>query len=261
MPNFPKWPLRHPALEKTDHRPWPLSPSPWVMAMSWRDLAFLHWPVSAAALREKIPPGLTLDTFENEAFLGIVPFHMTGVRPRWLPPLPGVSSFVELNVRTYVVAEGKPGVWFFSLDATSRFLVRGARRFFHLPYFDARMSSSRRDGFVHYHSERIHRGAPEARFAARYRGTGSARGSELERWLTERYCLYAANEEGRLFRGDIHHPPWPLQNGEVEIESLDMTRLLEIDFPRQPSLVHFAERLDVVAWPLRSLASSVVVWL
>lgn len=221
------------------------------MAMSWRDLAFLHWPVSAAVLREKIPPGLTLDTFENEAFLGIVPFHMTGVRPRWVPSLPGVSSFVELNVRTYVVAEGKPGVWFFSLDATSRLAVRGARRFFHLPYFDARMSSSRLEGFVDYRSERIHRGAPEARFTAQYRGTGSATGSELEHWLTERYCLYAANEEGRLFRGDIHHPPWPLQNGEVEIGSLDMTRLLEIDLPLTPPLVHFAERLDVVGWTLR----------
>ena len=221
--------------------------------MSWHDLAFLHWPVRAQTLREKIPPGLTLDTFENEAFLGIVPFHMTGVRPRGVPPLPGVSSFVELNVRTYVVAEGKPGVWFFSLDATSRLAVRGARWLFHLPYFDARMSSSRRDGFVHYRSERIHRGVPEARFAARYRGTGSASGSELERWLTERYCLYAANEGGRLFRGDIHHPPWPLQIGEVEIETLEMTRLLEIDFPRQPPLVHFAERLDVVGWSLRPL--------
>ena len=223
------------------------------MAMSWRDLAFLHWPVSAPVLREKIPQGLTLDTFENEAFLGIVPFHMTGVRPRWVPSLPGVSSFVELNVRTYVVAQGKPGVWFFSLDATSRLAVRGARRFFHLPYFDACMSSSRREGFVDYRSERIHRGAPEARFTARYRGTGNTTGSELERWLTERYCLYAANEDRTLFRGDIHHPPWPLQNGEVEIESLDMTRLLGIDLPPEKPLVHFAEKLDVVGWALRPL--------
>ena len=249
-------PVRHPVLETTGHRPWSLPQSPWVMAMGWRDLAFLHWPVSAAALREKIPPGLTLDRFENEAFLGVVPFHMTGVRPRWVPPLPGISSFVELNVRTYVMAEGKPGVWFFSLDATSRLAVRGARRFFHLPYFDARMSSSRRSGFVHYRSERIHRGAPEARFAARYRGTGSARGSELERWLTERYCLYATNEGGTLFRGDIHHPPWPLQKGEVEIETLDMTRIVGIELSSKPPLVHFAERLDVVGWPLRESSVS-----
>ncbi len=176
---------------------------------------------------------------------------MRGVRPRWVPPLPGVSAFVELNLRTYVVAEGKPGVWFFSLDASSRLAVRGARLLFHLPYFDARMSSSRTDGAVEYRSERTHRGAHEARFAARYRGTGRARGSDLERWLTERYCLYAVNDDGTLFRGDIHHPPWPLENGEVEIETLDMTRLLDIELPRNPPLVHFAERIDVVGWTLR----------
>ncbi len=243
----------HPALARTDHRPWPLPKAPWIMAMTWRDLAFLHWPLGAAALAGKIPGGLSLDTFEGNAYLGVVPFHMTGVRPRFVPPLPGVSSFVELNVRTYVVAEGKPGVWFFNLDATSRLAVRGARRFLHLPYFDARMSSERRDGFVHYRSERTHRGVPEARFAARYRGTGPARGSELERWLTERYCLYA-EKDGRVFRGDIHHRPWPLENGEVEIETLDMTRLLGLQLPSSPPLVHFAERIDVVGWSLRPVA-------
>jgi uncharacterized protein len=237
-------------LGRTDHRPWPLPEPPWILAMSWHDLAFLHWPVSAAALAGKIPRGLTLDTFESDAYLGVVPFHMTGVRPRLCPPVPGVSSFVELNVRTYVVAEGKPGVWFFSLDATSRLAVRGARRFFHLPYFDARMSSERKSGFVQYHLERTHRGAPEARFAARYRGTGPARRSELESWLTERYCLYAESN-GRIFRGEIHHPPWPLEEGEVEIEDIDMTRSLDLDLPRTRPLVHFAERLDVIGWPLR----------
>ena len=218
--------------------------------MSWWDLAFLHWSLAPDVLRARIPPGLELDTFEGEAFLGVVPFHMTGVRPRFAPPLPGVSSFVELNVRTYVVAGGKPGVWFFSLDATSRLAVRGARWSFHLPYFDARMWSTREEGFVRYRSERVHRGAPEARFAARYRGIGSARGTDLERWLTERYCLYSS-KEGRLFRGDIHHRPWPLESAEVEIETLDMTRLLGIELPPTPQLVHFAERLDVVGWLLK----------
>jgi hypothetical protein len=222
------------------------------MAMSWRDLAFLHWPVAPEALRKRVPPGLTLDTFEGDAFLGVVPFHMKGVRPRFVPALPGVSSFVELNVRTYVVAEEKPGVWFFSLDATSRLAVRGARRFFHLPYFDANMSTSREDGFVKYFCERSHEGAPPARFSARYRGTGPARGTELETWLTERYCLYA-EKSGRLFRGEIHHPPWPLENGQAEIETLDMTRIVGIELSPKPTLVHFAERIDVVGWTLRAL--------
>jgi uncharacterized protein YqjF (DUF2071 family) len=223
--------------------------------MTWHDLAFLHWPVRAASIAEKIPSGLTLDTFGGDAYLGVVPFHMTEVRPRLVPNIPGVSSFIELNVRTYVVAEGKPGVWFFSLDATSRLAVRAARRFFHLPYFDARMSTERRGGFVHYRSERTHRGAPEARFAARYRGTGPAQRTELETWLTERYCLYASRK-GKLFRGDIHHLPWPLENGEAEIETLDMTRILELPLPSSPPLVHFAETLQVVAWPLTESSAS-----
>jgi uncharacterized protein YqjF (DUF2071 family) len=224
------------------------------MAMKWHDLAFLHWPLGARALAGKIPPGLALDTFDGNAYLGIVPFTMTGVGPRLVPPIPGLSSFIELNVRTYVVAEEKPGVWFFSLDATSRFAVRAARRFFHLPYFDARMSTERTEGLVHYRSERTHRGAPEARFAARYRGTRPARRSELERWLTERYCLYA-EKDGRIFRCEIHHPPWPLEEGEADIEALDMTRSLALDLPRTPPLVHFAERLDVIGWPLRPVSS------
>jgi uncharacterized protein YqjF (DUF2071 family) len=115
------------------------------------------------------------------------------------------------------------------------------------------MSSVRKDGFVHYRSERTHRGAPEARFAARFRGTGRAGGSDLERWLTERYCLYAASADGKLFRGDIHHRTWPLENAEVQIETCDMTRLVGIDLPLEPTLAHFAERIDVVGWTLRPL--------
>jgi uncharacterized protein YqjF (DUF2071 family) len=222
------------------------------MAMRWHDLGFLHWPVSAAALRAHIPSQLSIDTFEGEAYLGLVPFHMTGVRPRFVPPMPGLSALIEMNLRTYVTAEGKPGVWFFSLDATSRLAVRAARRFFHLPYFDARMSTGWKEGMVHYRSERIHRGAEEARFAARYRGTGPARGTELERWLTERYCLYSA-KGSRAFRGEIHHPPWPLENAEAEIEALEMTRFLGVELSVTPPLVHFAKRLEVVGWLLREV--------
>jgi uncharacterized protein len=218
------------------------------MAMSWRDLAFLHWQVDGEKLTALLPKGLTLDRFEGEAWLGVVPFLMTGVRGRLAPPIPGTSEFLELNVRTYVIAEEKPGVWFVSLDAASRLAVRAARRLFHLPYFDARMASASEGSSVEYSSERTHRGALEARFRARYRGTGRASGTPLERWLTERYCLYASRGDGRLFRGDIHHEPWPLETGEVEIEENDMTRLLGFALEGAPPLVHFAGRIDVVGW-------------
>lgn len=218
------------------------------MAMTWTDLAFLHWRVDPDRLRALLPRGLTLDTHEGDAWLGVVPFLMTGVRARLTPPLPFVSEFLELNVRTYVVAEEKPGVWFFSLDAASRLAVRTARRVFHLPYFDARMSLEREGAHVRYRSFRTHRGAQAARFDATYAATENASGTPLERWLTERYCLYAQSADGRLFRGDIHHEPWPLARGTARIEELDMTRLVGIDLPDEAPLVHFAERIDVVGW-------------
>jgi uncharacterized protein YqjF (DUF2071 family) len=226
--------------------------------MSWRDLAFLHWPVPKNLLESGLPRGLELDTFEGEAWLGIVPFRMADVRARLLPPVPTLANFAELNVRTYVVVGGKPGVWFYSLDADSFLAVRAARLGFHLPYLDARMAVARDGGVVSYRSERTHRGAPEARLVARYRGTGNRAGAvrgSLEHWLTERYCLYAADEKGKLFRGEIHHRKWPLEEGEVELERVDMTRLVGTSLPDSRPLVHVSERIDVIAWWLEPLES------
>src|SRR5271154_2737716 len=106
-------------LAQTAHRPWPLPAGPWVMAQSWHDLLFAHWPVEAAVLRPLLPPALQIDTFGQQAWLAVVPFRMTGVRLRGTPALPWLSAFPELNVRTYVTTDGKPGGWFFSLDAAS----------------------------------------------------------------------------------------------------------------------------------------------
>src|SRR5262245_10075958 len=123
----------------TEHRPWPLPGRPWVMAMRWHDLLFAHWPVDPAVLRPLIPASLQIDTYDGQAWIGVVPFRMTGVRPRFVPPLPGLSAFAEINVRTYVTIEQKPGVWFFSLDAANRLAVWAARLSYHLPYCFARI--------------------------------------------------------------------------------------------------------------------------
>jgi uncharacterized protein YqjF (DUF2071 family) len=216
----------------------------------------MHWPVPAAALRPLVLPGLDLDTFAGEAWLGVVPFRMTGIRHRLGPALPWVSAFAELNVRTYVTAGGRPGVWFFSLDAANPLAVRVARWQFRLPYFDARMAAAAdgADG-VRYASERTHRGAPPAGFAARYRPTGPAYRSDagtLEHWLTERYCLYAADARGRVFRGEVEHAPWPLQPAEAEVERNTMGDQIGVRLPdAAPPLLHFARRVDVVAWGLQ----------
>lgn len=230
------------------------------MRMTWEDLLFAHWPVAAAALRSLVPPPLELDLFDGSAWLGIVPFRMSGVRLRGLPAIPGASQFAEINVRTYVTAQGKPGVWFFSLDAASRIAVRAARAWFHLPYFDARMESRRIGEEVAYSSRRTHRGAPPAEFAARYQPTGQIRRSapnSLEYFLTERYCLYAVAsgeaQNQRLWRGEIHHSPWPLQPAEAGITCQAMTAPLGLRLTNQPPLLHFACRLDVLAWSPQAL--------
>jgi uncharacterized protein len=237
-------------LDHTRHRPWPLPSSPWIMAQSWHDLLFAHWPVDAARLRPHIPADLQIDTFDGHAWLGIVPFSMSSVRLRWTPPLPGLSAFPELNVRTYVTAQAKPGVWFFSLDAASALAVAVARLSFHLPYFRAEMQCNEVDGWIEYESHRTHRGAPSARFEARYRPTGerfeAPRGS-LAQFLTERYCLYSA-AAGRIYRGEIHHPPWLLQSAEVQLTPNSMAEAAGLTLPSELPLLHFAQRQDMVAW-------------
>ncbi len=245
-------------LNDSGHRAYPVPTGSWALNMSWHDLLFMHWPVPADALRPLIPSALNLDTFDGNAWLGVVPFRMSGVRPRFLPAVPGLSGFPELNLRTYVSASGRPGIWFFSLDAHNPVAVRLARATFHLPYFDARMSYRKEGEEVAYRSTRTHRGAPPAEFAARYRPAGrpfeSLPGS-LENFLTERYCLYAADGRGNVRRGDIHHRLWPLRPAEVEVETLRMTGQIGVALPDTPPLLHFSERLDVLAWPPRKLES------
>lgn len=238
-------------LAEPSHRPWPLPRWPWVMAMQWHDLLFMHWPVSPAALRPLIPPALELETFDGSAWLGVVPFWMRGVRPRLAPTMPWVSAFPELNVRTYVRAEGKQGVWFFSLDAGNPLAVQVARAAFHLPYFDAQMVAVREGEGVYYRSVRTHPGAPPAALEVRYRPAGPvyrAAAGTLDAWLTERYCLYAANRRGRVWRGEIHHAPWPLQPAEAELRDNRMADQLGLRLPDTAPLLHFVRRLDVVAW-------------
>ena len=223
---------------------------PWVMAMRWHDLLFLHWPIRPEIVRPLIPRGLELDIFEGSAWIGVVPFRMTGVRPRYLPSFAGLA-FPELNVRTYVWSPGRSGVWFFSLDATNRLAVRAARASYGLPYYDARMNVRSKRGTVQYHSMRVDKKSPPAEFHASYKPTGPvfrAAPETLDRWLTDRFCLYAVDRSGRLYYRDIHHLPWPLQTAEVDIRVNTMTNPLGVSLPDTQPLAHFARYLEVIAW-------------
>lgn len=221
------------------------------MRMRWCDLLFAHWVVSPEALRPLIPLGLELDLFDGRAYVGAVPFRMEGVTPRGVPEIPGLHAFPELNLRTYVTAGGKPGVWFFSLDAGQRLAVRVARRLFHLPYFDARFETDSSGERVKYSSIRTHRGAPAAVFRASYEPVGpvyrSIAGSP-DYWLTERYCLYSADGAGRIYRGEIDHEPWPLQRAEASIEANTLGDWLGIEMKGAPESLRFAKNLSVRAW-------------
>jgi uncharacterized protein YqjF (DUF2071 family) len=225
------------------------------MAQSWHDLLFAHWPIDAASLRAfahpQIPAALEIDSFRGQAWIAVVPFRMSGVRLRKTPALPRLSAFPELNVRTYVVAGGKPGVWFFSLDARNPIAVAIARSWFHLPYFRARMHSQDRDTWIHYRSERTHRAARSAVLHAKYRPVGEVfhpQPHSLEHFLTERYCLYASTPGGRTVRGDIHHARWPLQIAEATFDQNSMAEAAGIVLPSTVPLLHFSRRQDVVVW-------------
>jgi uncharacterized protein YqjF (DUF2071 family) len=241
-------------IDETSHRPWEMPSRPWALTMRWHDVLFMHWPVPRDLLRTLISPLLSVDTFDGTAWIGVVPFRMTGVRPRAVPSLPWLSAFPELNVRTYVTTAGKPGVWFFSLDAANPVAVRIARLVAQLPYYDARMSSACSGNVVRYTSLRTHRGAPAAAFRGAFQPTGPiyhASPGTLDHWLTERYCLYTTDRHGQLWRGDIHHARWPLQPATVEVEVNTMTQQLGLRLPDTRPLLHFARRLEVVAWKLK----------
>jgi uncharacterized protein YqjF (DUF2071 family) len=242
----------------TAHRPWPLPDRRWIMGQSWLQLLFMHWPVPPDALRPAVPPELPIDTFDGSAWIAITPFEVLGVRLRATPPVPWLSHFPELNVRTYTTVDGRAGIWFLSLDAGSAPAVAAARRLYRLPYFRAEMEIGRRGACVTYRSwsASIHR--PRAAVHVEYAPTGppySARPGTLEHFLVERYCLYALDDARRVHSAEIHHPPWQLQPAEATIHENTMTAPFGIELPPAQPLLHYADRQDVVVWPLAPVRS------
>jgi uncharacterized protein YqjF (DUF2071 family) len=227
-----------------------MSDAPWVMTQTWHDLLFAHWPLDPARLAALVPPPFHLDLFDGMAWVGIVPFYMTNVAPRGVPSLPWLSAFPELNVRTYVRMDDRPGIYFFSLDAGRALAVMVARALFNLPYYTARMMVQKQGLRVDYRSNRASaRGA--AAFEATYRPVGSPVQPvprSLEHFLTERYCLYHHSRGGVPYRLEIHHPPWLLQRAAARLHTNTIAAASAIDLAGPPALLHFARRQDMVAW-------------
>ena len=232
------------------------------MRMRWLDLLFAHWPFPPEVLRPLVPPQLELETFDGQAWLGIVPFVMADVAPRGLPAIPRLSRFPELNVRTYVSYRGVPGIWFLSLDARSRPTVWGARRFFDLPYAFARMEAEQgRDGGddtepldgpeIRYRSDRHDTTVPPARFEGTYRPTGPVAAAEpgsFEAWSTDRWRLFALDPAGTLHRTEIRHSRWPLQPATADLDASELAGAHGLLLPPVEPHLRFAARVDVRGW-------------
>ena len=224
---------------------------PWVMRMRWLDLLFAHWPLPVEVVQGTLPAALEVDTYAGSAWVGAVPFEMAGVAPRGLPAVPRLSRFPELNLRTYVTCQGRPGIWFYALDAASWVTVEGARRWFHLPYLHASMSIQRDGEEIDYRSERTDDRGPGATFRARYAPTGpveiAAPGS-LDDWLTARWRLFAMRPDGSVERTEIRHRPWPLQPARVTLDAQAIAAASGLPLVGEPTHVRYSAALDVRAW-------------
>ncbi|MBY9080260.1 DUF2071 domain-containing protein [Paenibacillus sp. HN-1] len=241
-------------LRHIQHRPFPLPGGFWVMKQVWNDLLFLHWPADEAELLPYLPQGVELEYYEGRPWVSMSPFILDPLTLRGTPPLPFAGRFLELNLRTYVSRNGIPGICFLTLEASSRLAVAGARIFAHLPYQYALMKAVRHVDGIHYNSERRRFGR-EAAFSALYEAAGStvfhAEPGTLVHWLIERYCLYAADRKGNLYRGDIHHLPWPLQNAKVRLETNTLAQSYGLCLSAEPAVTTYTRRLDVLLWAVQ----------
>lgn len=247
----------HSSLFHVAHRPWPLPAGPWIWRQSWLDATFLHYRVDIRELRPRIPSELRIQEFDGTAWVGLVPFRMADVMRRPLPVLPFLSAFPELNLRTYVEYEGKPGLWFFSLDADSWPIVAGGRHLYGLPYFRAKIRQ-RREGDVFRFSSMRRDGL--ARFDADSRPLGESyvpREGSFEHWAIERYGLYAEAPRNRgLTRVDIHHAPWALRRAEVAIRHSNMLAVAGIRPLGDSPVAHFSSGVHVVSYAPRLFEAS-----
>ena len=227
-----------------------------VMYQRWRDLLFLHWEINPVEIQKTLPPGLFVDTFANRAYLGLVPFFMCDIRPRFCPAVPGLSNFLEVNVRTYVYDErGVAGVWFYSLDANQWLAVKMARLFFKLPYFYAKMAAKKEtNGAVAYTTWRRN-STPALSSRFHYRGQGLRRQAEpgsLEFFLVERYILFAVPGRDQLATGQVYHPPYPLSEAEVIQWDSHLLTLAGFASPGQaPDHILYSPGVDVDVYALQ----------
>lgn len=239
-------------LSHTSHRETPIPKGPWVMTQKWNNTLFMHLPASKDLLLSHIPADLELDLYKDQARISILPFKITNMRFRKIPPIPFVHSFLELNVRTYVKRNGIPGIYFFSLDADSLPAVLGAR-VASLPYYYASMKMKKEQETFSVRTER--KVEPKALFEGEYKPISASyypAKSSLAHWLVERYSLWSYRADS-LFRGDIHHKPWEITEVQASISKQEMLPDLPDDLIIGEPLFHFSAAKRVLFWPIKKV--------
>jgi uncharacterized protein YqjF (DUF2071 family) len=226
----------------------------WIMTQTWEHLLFAHWPISSNIIRRLIPDGLEIDTFDGQAWISVIPFLMSGIRLRFLPIIPYTSTFPEINVRTYVKANNKPGVFFITLDAANSLALHIAKIWYHLPYYKAKMSFQDKGQNIEFWSRRLDSSHSEIKFHGNYRPISppfAAQKGTIEHWLTERYIFYCRSSyNNKIYYGEVYHEPWELQTAEAEISSNTMTQALHPTLPQIPALLQYSRGVQALIWPL-----------
>ena len=219
------------------------------LRMTWRHVLFANWPGAPDVGAPHLPAGVDLDTYDGEAWLSVVPFTNVDVRPAWLPAGLG-GRLPELNLRTYVVHDGHPGVYFLSLDAQGVLGVVGARVVHHLPYYYARIDLDVADGLVRFRSRRTHPGARPARFAATYGPTDDRPDTgpgSLAAFLVERSRYYTEAPSGALRYGSVRHEPWPVARADARIARNTLFRANGVDAPPGDPVCYSSPGVDTLA--------------
>lgn len=229
----------------------------WIMTQTWEHLLFIHWAVSPDVLRSLIPNELEIDTYDGMAWIGILPFLLTGVRIRRMPTVPFTSTFPEINVRTYVKTKQKSGIYFLSLDASNPLVTGIAKRWYRLPYFLADMQFTRTKEGIAFASQRVRAKEEPVIFSGSYqpiRQPIQAKHGTLEHWLTERYTLFCqCSSSRRIFFADVYHEPWALQQVDARIRENTMTTGLSIPLGEQPDVMFYARGVQSYVWPITKL--------
>ena len=234
--------------EVRERSPIPTPEGHWIQGQRWEDLLFCSWPLSVDAIRPLVPSHLDVDTHDGTAWISVVPMWMEDAHFYRLPPLPFISTFPEVNLRTYVRSDGIPGVWFLSLDTESRINVAIARYGFQLPYYFARVSMQRGGNAFRFHSVRP---GGEAELDVEYRAEGDLfepKDGSLEYFLTERYSMYCSMRGGKLFRGDIQHTPWELRPATMELRRHALLEAMGVKVGGEDPVVFYSPATDVVLW-------------